>query len=277
MNKNDYIEMINTAANYIKDVIKDTPDIAVILGSGLGPLADEIENPIIMDYKDIPGFPLSTVKGHAGKLCYGTINGKKVIAMKGRFHYYEGNDMQLVTLPVRVFSKLGINNILITNAAGGIGDNLNPGSIMIIRDHISLFCPSPLRGENLDEFGPRFTDMSEIYTKSLRELIKESAKKLNIDIKEGVYSFFPGPRYETPADILALRTLGAGATGMSTVPEAIVARHCGMNICGLSLITNKAAGLGTGNLDHKEVVEVANKAEKELVSLVKEIIKDWKM
>ena len=229
---------------------------------------------MVIDYADIPYFPVSTVAGHAGKLVYGSISGKYVLAMKGRFHYYEGNDMSTVTLPVRVFKKMGIENIIITNAAGGLGDSLNPGDIMIIKDHISLFCPSPLRGENLDEFGPRFPDMTNVYSQNLSELAAECGKRLDIPLKSGVYSFFPGPRYESPADIRALKILGADATGMSTVPEAIVARHCGMNILGLSLITNKAAGLSGNALAHDEVVAIAKLAEKNMVSLVKDIVKD---
>lgn len=275
MTTTNYLDTINNAASYIESRISSIPFAAIILGSGLGPLANEIENPVIIDYSDIPGFPQSTVKGHEGKLVYGTINGKFVLAMKGRFHYYEGNDMRMVTLPVRVFAKLGIKNILVTNAAGGLNDTFNPGDIMLIRDHLSLFCPSVLRGENLDEFGPRFIDMTEIYSKSLGVIAKSAAERISLDLKEGVYSFFPGPRYESCADVLALKTLGCDATGMSTVPEAIVARHCGMNILGLSLITNKAAGLGNGLLAHSEVVEIANKSEKTMITLVKEIIKDW--
>lgn len=275
MNNAEYMNIITTATEYISTKIQTIPEIAIILGSGLGPLADEIENPTIIDYSQIPGFPVSTVKGHDGKLVFGTINGKYVIAMKGRFHYYEGNDMRLVTLPVRVFSKLGIKNILITNAAGGICETFNPGDIMIIRDHLSLLCPSVLRGGNLEEFGPRFIDMSEIYSKELISLAKEIAKEHSLDIKEGVYSFFPGPRYESPADVLGLMKLGSDATGMSTVPEAIVARHCGMTILGLSLITNKAAGLSKTNLSHAEVVETAKNSERKMVELVKDIIKKW--
>lgn len=274
MKNKDYINMIDSACDYIRSRTDKIPQAAIILGSGLGPLADEIENPVVIDYADIPYFPVSTVAGHAGKLVYGSISGKYVLAMKGRFHYYEGNDMSTVTLPVRVFKKMGIENIIITNAAGGLGDSLNPGDIMIIKDHISLFCPSPLRGENLDEFGPRFPDMTNVYSQKLSELAADCGKRLGIPLKSGVYSFFPGPRYESPADIRALKVLGADATGMSTVPEAIVARHCEMNILGLSLITNKAAGLSGNALAHDEVVAIAKLAEKNMVSLVKDIVKD---
>ena len=266
---------INEAYEYIHSRYDGKIDIAIILGSGLGPLADEIENPIIIDYQDIPHFPVSTIPGHEGKLYIGTIANKTVCAMKGRFHYYEGNDMDIVTLPIRVFKRLGIDNLILTNACGGIREDLNPGQIMLIKDHIGLFAPSPLRGPNLDEFGPRFKDMSEVYNRKLGKLAHQVADDNNISLKDGVYAFFKGPMYETPAEILAYRALGADAVGMSTVPEAIVARHCDMKTLGISLITNKAAGLSNQELNHQEVVEAANKAEKDLVTLVKGIIKNW--
>ena len=266
---------INEATNYIKTQYHGKIDLAIILGSCLGPLADEIENSIELDYRDIPHFPISNLIGHAGKLIIGTLENKTVIAMKGRFHYYEGNDMDIVTLPIRVFKRLGIDNLILTNACGGIREDLNPGQIMLIKDHIGLFAPSPLRGPNLDEFGPRFKDMSEVYNRKLGKLAHQVADDNNISLKDGVYAFFKGPMYETPAEILAYRALGADAVGMSTVPEAIVARHCDMKTLGISLITNKAAGLSNQELNHQEVVEAANKAEKDLVTLVKGIIKNW--
>lgn len=266
---------INEAARYIQSVFDKPIDVAIVLGSGLGPLADEIENPITIDYQDIPHYPVSTLAGHDGKLIIGTLEGKTVVAMKGRFHYYEGHDMDIVTLPIRVFKKLGIENLVLTNACGGIREDLNPGQIMVIKDHIGLFCPSPLRGPNLEEFGPRFKDMTEVYSKRLGSLAHEVATKNNISLKDGVYAFFKGPMYESPAEIMAYKALGADTVGMSTVPEAIVARHSGMTTLGISLITNKAAGLGASELNHQEVVEAANKAEKDLVTLVKGIIKNW--
>lgn len=266
---------INEAAAYIQSIYKDSIDIAIVLGSGLGPLANEIENPIVVDYQDIPHFPVSTLAGHDGKLIIGKIHEKTVVAMKGRFHYYEGHDMDIVTLPIRVFAKLGIQKLILTNACGGIRDDLNPGQIMVINDHIGLYAPSPLRGPNLDEFGPRFKDMTEVYSTHVGKIAHEIAEQNHISLKDGVYAFFKGPMYETPAEIRAYRTLGADAVGMSTVPEAIVARHSGMSTFGLSLITNKAAGLGNAELNHAEVVEAANKAEKDLVTLVKGVIKKW--
>lgn len=266
---------INEATNYIQTIFNKPIDIAIVLGSGLGPLANEIENPIIIDYQDIPHFPVSTLAGHDGQLIIGTLEGKTVIAMKGRFHYYEGHDMDIVTLPIRVFKKLGIENLILTNACGGIREDLNPGQIMIIKDHIGLFCPSPLRGPNLEEFGPRFKDMTEVYSKRLGSIAHDVASANAISLTDGVYAFFKGPMYESPAEILAYKALGADTVGMSTVPEAIVARHSGMTTLGISLITNKAAGLGASELNHQEVVEAANKAEKDLVTLVKGVINKW--
>lgn len=272
----EIINKINETTEYIRNITGGGHEIAVILGSGLGPLAAEVENPILMHYKDIPNFKVSTIAGHAGELISGTIKGRKVLVMNGRFHYYEGHDMDVVTFPIRVFAKLGITNLLVTNAAGGIKDDLTPGSIMLINDHLSIMCPSPLRGPNLDEFGPRFKDMTEVYTKELRKLAHQVADQHQIPLNEGVYCYFTGPQYETPAEIRAVRTLGADAAGMSTVPEAIIARHCGMRVLGLSLCTNKAAGLGNGELSHGEVTEIARKAESNMVTLVKNIIGDWK-
>lgn len=271
----NYMDIINESTVAIANFIGTTPDIAIILGSGLGPLANEIENPKEISYADIPNFPVATIPGHEGKLIVGTIEGKNVIAMKGRFHYYEGHEMDIVTLPIRVFSKLGIKNLIVTNAAGGIRDSFNPGTIMIINDQISLFCPSPLRGPNLDDFGPRFKDMTEVYSNKLIALANDSAKKVGIRVENGVYNYFRGPQFESPVEIRAIQTLGGDATGMSTVPEAIVARHCGMSTLGISLITNKAAGLGASQLNHNEVMETAANSEKNLTLLVKQIIKDW--
>lgn len=266
---------INEATSFIQSKFNKPIDIAIVLGSGLGPLADEIENPLVIDYKEIPHFPVSTLAGHDGKLIIGTIEGKTVVAMKGRFHYYEGHEMDIVTLPIRVFKKLGIENLILTNACGGIRDDLQPGQIMVIKDHIGLFCPSPLRGPNLDEFGPRFKDMTEVYSKQLGKLAHKIAEENNISLVDGVYGYFKGPMYETPAEIMAYKALGSDTVGMSTVPEATVARHSGMTTLGISLVTNRAAGLGASELNHQEVVEAAAKAEKNLVTLVKGIIKEW--
>lgn len=269
-----YIDDIKEAAAYIKTKYEGPIDVAVILGSGLGPLADAIEEPTIIDYHDIPHFPVSTVPGHAGQLVIGRVGNKVVCAMKGRFHYYEGYEMEQVTMPVRVFRLLGIEKLIVTNACGGIKEGLNPGTITLITDHLGFMCPSPLRGPNLDEFGPRFKDMTDVYSKDLRAIAMASAKKVNVEVKEGVYCFFRGPMFEAPAEIRAFKTLGADMVGMSTVPEAIVARHSGMSTLGISLVTNRAAGLGNSELDHKEVMEAANSAEDRLVRFVKQILQD---
>lgn len=271
----DQMSKINEAVAFLQSRLQTKPEIAIILGSGLGPLGDEVENPVVFDYGDIPHFPVSTIPGHAGKLIVGTLCGRQVLVMQGRFHYYEGHDMDVVTLPIRVFSKLGIHYLFVTNAAGGIKDSFNPGTIALITDHLSFMCPSPLRGPNLDEFGPRFKDMTEVYSQRLQAIAKNAAKKLNISLGEGVYAYFRGPQFETPAEIRAIRTLGADLAGMSTVPEAIVARHCGMETLGLSLVTNKAAGLSTSELNHQEVMETAQKATITLVTLAKEIIANF--
>lgn len=272
---NETMSRIREAASFIKSKISFQPEIAIILGSGLGPLAQEIEHPVSIDYKDIPHFPISTVPGHDGKLIAGTIQNKTVLVMKGRFHYYEGYEMDIVTFPIRVFAALGIHNLIVTNASGGIRDDLNPGSIMFINDHIGFLCPSPLRGPNLDEFGPRFQDMTEIYSNTLIHAAQKAAEKVEVPVSTGVYAYFKGPNYESPAEIRAIRTLGADAVGMSTVPETIVAKHCGMSILGISLITNKAAGLNRAQLNHAEVMETASNAEKNLVKLTKQILADW--
>lgn len=275
MPEQNIITMIDEAAGFIRNRIDFTPEIAVILGSGLGPLSKEIEAPTVIPYGKIPHFRVSTVAGHAGELIAGTISGRRVLVMNGRFHFYEGHTIETVTLPIRVFSKLGIKDLIVTNAAGGIKDSLKPGSLMLISDHLSFMCPSPLTGPNLDEFGPRFKDMTDVYTPKLRELAQKTAASLGIGLDEGVYCYFRGPQYETPAEIRAAKLLGADAAGMSTVPEAITARHCGMRILGISLITNKAAGLGGSQLSHEEVGEIARQSEQNFVRLVKNIINDW--
>ena len=265
-------ERIEKAAQFIAKKAPRLPDVAIILGSGLGGLASLAKEKIEVDYKDIPEFPQTTVVGHAGKLIFGYIGNKYVVMMQGRFHFYEGHEMSTCTLPVRIFARLGIKKIIVTNAAGGIGDHLNPGDIMLITDHISLFASSVLRGPNLDQFGPRFPDMTNVYSKGLIAKAKKLAEDKGYNIKEGVYNFFPGPRYETPADIRALRVLGADAVGMSTVPEAIVAKHSGMSVLGISLITNKAAGLGGSSLSHSEVLETVKFAGERICNYVEDLI-----
>lgn len=268
---------IKEAGEYIKKKIGNTPQIAIVLGSGLGPLVNEIKEPLEIDYNDIPRFPVTTVEGHEGKLVFGKIGDKYILAMKGRFHYYEGYDISKVVFAIRVFKTMGINNIIVTNAAGGINKDFNPGDLMIIKDHIGFFAPSALRGKNVDEFGVRFPDMSKAYNPELIELCKSAASKEGVKVKEGVYIFAKGPMYETPSEIKAMSILGADAVGMSTVPEVAVANHAGMNVLGISCITNMAAGILDEPLTHEGVMEIANIAEKNFVSLVKRVIIDWEV
>lgn len=272
----DMLKKIDETVSFLKSKIDDVPEIAIILGSGLGRLADLIENAVVIPYADIPNFPETTVVGHEGKLIYGLVKNRRIIAMKGRFHYYEGNEMDIVVYPIRVFKRLGIENIIVTNAAGGINTSFKPGDLMLITDHISLFCENPLRGENIDDLGPRFPDMTAAYDRNLRSLALESANRLGIDLKMGIYSYCKGPSYESPAEIKALRGMGADAVGMSTVPETIVARHMGMRVLGISCITNMAAGILDRPLDHAEVMETGKQAEKKFSELVTDIIENWR-
>lgn len=263
--------MFTEAIDYIKSKGITEPKVGLILGSGLGDLADEIEESIQLDYSDIPNFPVSTVEGHDGKLVYGTLAGKKVIALKGRFHYYEGYDLDKVTFPVRIFKELDVESVIITNAAGGVNESFNPGDLMIITDHLNFTGSNPLIGQNISEHGPRFVDMTETYSQRGQQLLKDIAKDNDFPIKEGVYTWFTGPTYETPAEIKATRVMGGDAVGMSTVPEAIVAKHCGLEVFGISCITNLAAGM-QAELNHEEVVEVSTKVKPRFKLLITELI-----
>lgn len=259
--------------DYIKSRIGDfKPEIAIVLGSGLGELADEYCE-IKLAYSEIPGFPVSTVKGHNGNLVFAKVNGKNVMMMQGRFHFYEGHSMQTVTYPIKIMKKLGVETILITNAAGGVNPYFKPSSLMIIKDHINFMGTNPLIGPNDDTLGERFPDMSEVYTLPLIELTKKTASKLGIDLQEGVYMAFTGPSYETPAEVKMARVLGADAVGMSTVPEAITARWAGMQVLGLSCICNSAAGVSTVALSHADVIHAAGVAKDRFKILIKEVIK----
>lgn len=266
-----YIESVEKAALYLKNKGLHSPQIGLILGSGLGGLADEATNTIEVPYEDIPGFPVSTVEGHAGKLVYGDLGGKKVLAMQGRFHYYEGYSLKEVTFPVRVMKALGVSSLVVTNAAGGVNERFTPGDLMIITDHINLTSDNPLLGPNSNELGPRFTDMSEAYDKGYQSLIEAAAKEQDLSVQKGVYLGLAGPTYETPAEVRMIRTLGGDAVGMSTVPEVIVARHAGLKVAGISCITNMAAGL-QDNLNHDEVVEVTTRVRESFKSLVKALV-----
>ena len=268
------IHEIKGAADYIQSQIEIKPEIALILGSGLGVLAEEVKESKVIKYEDIPDFPVSTVEGHAGQFVVGKLEGKKVMAMQGRFHYYEGYSMQQIALPIRVMYELGIENLIVTNAAGGINMNFDPGNFMIIQDHINLMGDNPLKGNNLEEYGPRFPDMSEIYNEELRELAEKVAIESKIQTVKGIYVGLGGPSYETPAEIRYLRGIGADAVGMSTVPETITANHMGMKILGISCITNMAAGVLPEPLDHKDVIEIAEKVKPKFSTLIKGILKE---
>ncbi|WP_442854508.1 purine-nucleoside phosphorylase [Bacillus sp. SJS] len=260
---------MSSAAEYIQKKIGQAPEIGLILGSGLGVLADEIEEPVKIPYGEIPGFPVSTVEGHAGQLVYGKLRGTTVIAMQGRFHFYEGYDMQKVVLPVRVMKQIGVKTLIVTNAAGGINEGFEPGDLMLISDHINNMGTNPLIGPNDKEFGVRFPDLSQAYSRDLRALAKETANELNIKVQEGVYVANTGPVYETPAEIKMLRVLGGDAVGMSTVPEVIAARHAGLDVLGISCISNMAAGILDQPLSHDEVIETTEKVKSSFLSLVK--------
>lgn len=249
-----------------------SPRVAVVLGSGLGGVADAVEDRIEIPYGEIPHFVRSTVEGHDGRLIVGSCGGVSVALMKGRFHFYEGYSMEEVTLPVRVFSLMGISSLILTNAAGGAAPHLEAGSLMAITDHINLMGENPLRGPNDERFGPRFPDMTAVYTPAYLETAHEVARGLGVVLLEGVYMALRGPSYETPAEIRMMRKLGADAVGMSTVPEATVARHCGMNVLAISCITNVAAGLTAAEIAHSEVMEVGARAGKQLAELIVRVI-----
>ncbi|WP_077621666.1 purine-nucleoside phosphorylase [Sediminibacillus massiliensis] len=268
------VKKIKESADYISGRVNNIePTIGLILGSGLGVLADEIENPIAISYKDIPHFPESTVAGHKGQLVAGELEGQTVVAMQGRFHYYEGYTLEQVTFPVRVMKQLGIEQLFVTNAAGGINESFEPGNLMLITDHINNLGDNPLIGPNDEELGPRFPDMSTAYDKTLIDHAKQSAERLNLDVKQGVYVANSGPVYETGAEVRMLRVLGGDAVGMSTVPEVIVARHMGIRVLGISCISNMAAGILDQPLSHDEVIETTEKVRGDFLSFVKEIIR----
>lgn len=263
---------IEEASNVIKEKITDSPQIGLILGSGLGVLAEEIKNPVVIPYERIPHFPKSTVSGHKGQLVIGQLEGKNVVAMQGRFHYYEGYTMQQVTFPVRVMKQLGIETLFVTNAAGGINKQFQSGDLMIITDHINNMGDNPLIGPNEESLGTRFPDLSASYDRELIKHADNCAKELNLPIQKGVYVANTGPTYETPAEINMLRMLGADAVGMSTVPEVITARHAKMRVLGISCISNMAAGVLDEPLSHKEVIETTERVKEDFMTFLKKII-----
>ena len=262
------LEKINKAAEFVKEKIDGTPEVGIILGSGLGNFGNRIENSVKIPYSDIPGFPVSTVEGHSGRLIFGDLGGKKVVAMQGRFHYYEGYEMNQVTLPVRVIKQLGAGTLFVSNAAGGLNPDFNAGDMMIIDDHINFFPQNALRGKNIDELGPRFPDMSEPYNQEMIKKAEIIANKEQIKLQKGVYVGSSGPTLETSAEYKMFKILGADATGMSTVPEVIVAVHMGMKVFGMSVITNvsEPADPEKGTT-HDEVQDVAGTVEPQMTKI----------
>lgn len=267
------LDRINKAYDYLSIHVKQRPEVCVVLGSGLGGYADTISGAEIIGYKDIPGFPVSTVEGHAGQLIFGQKYGVNIACMQGRFHCYEGYGADETVIPLRALIKLGVKKLLITNAAGGVNIDFTPGDVMIIEDHINLTFLNPLAGENLDGFGPRFPDMTYAYDKKLIAALKDAAKENGINVRTGVYAMMKGPSFETPAEIRAMRTLGADAVGMSSVPEVIAAAHAGVSSAALSCITNMAAGILDKPLGHQEVIETGKIAADNIKKLIDGFIK----
>ena len=267
-------EIIENSIGIIRGKTDFVPEIGLILGSGLGDYAEQIENPVVIPYGEIPDFPVSTVAGHAGQFVLGTCKGKNVIAMQGRVHYYEGYSQRMITLPVRIMKRLGVQYMVLTNAAGGVNRNFDPGTLMMIRDHINYSGGNPLMGANWEDDGQRFPDMTRVYAAELRTRLRSAAAKKGIKLEEGVYMMFSGPCYETPAEVRLAGILGADAVGMSTVPEAIVCAHCGIPVIGISCITNFGAGILEQPLNHKEVVETAARVKKTFVELLDTILEE---
>lgn len=270
------LEKIKETADFIKNIIQDIPDFAIVLGSGLGKLQDEVEPIHVLEYKDIPNFPQTTVVGHGGKLIYGTLQGKKVLMMSGRFHYYEGYSMETVVFPIRVFHLLGIKNLLLSNASGGVNPNYKVADIVILNDHINMMPEHPLRGKNIDEFGPRFVDMSEPYNKKMIAVAEKTASDNHIKIHQGIYVGLQGPTFETPAEYGMIKAIGGDMVGMSTVPEVIVARHMEMDVFCISVITDLGGPDVAFAVSHEEVLNAANKAMPHVITVVKGLVKNFK-
>ncbi|MDO4617304.1 MAG: purine-nucleoside phosphorylase [Lachnospiraceae bacterium] len=266
------MEKLKKCLESVRSKTDFVPEIGLILGSGLGDFADEIDIKASVNYNEIEGFPVSTVEGHKGRFVFGYVGSVPVVIMQGRVHYYEGYSMQDVVLPTRLMGLLGIKTLILTNASGGLNKSFSPGDLMILTDHITTAVPSPLIGRNLDELGPRFPDMSEVYSKRLRTIIRDTAETLAIPVQEGVYVQFTGPNYETPAEIRMAKSWGADAVGMSTACEAMAAKHMGLEICGISCVTNLAAGISETPLNHEEVQENAAKASANFKLLVEQVI-----
>ena len=259
----------------VREVTDFTPEIGIVLGSGLGDFARLVDRKAEVSYDSLPGFPVSTVAGHAGKLIFGYVRAVPVVVMQGRVHYYEGYSMEQVVAPIRLMGLLGAKKLLLTNAAGGVNTSFTPGDLMLITDHISAFVPSPLRGENPQELGPRFPDMSRVYDEEMGRAVLEAGEKLGQELRQGVYLQRQGPNYETPAEIRMFRTLGADAVGMSTVCEAIAARHMGLRVCAVSCITNMACGILPQPLSHEEVQQTADRVKDKFQALVLESLESF--
>ena len=274
MNNAQEQKIIQDAVQIIRDRVDFDAEVGMILGSGLGDYADRIENAVKIPYSAIPNFPVSTVDGHAGQFVLGSCKGKKVIAMQGRVHYYEGYTQKEITLPIRIMKRIGVGKVLLTNAAGGVNRSFAPGTLMMIRDHINFSGSNPLIGRNFEEDGPRFPDVSRVYQKELRQRLKVLAEQEGLHLEEGVYMMFSGPCYETPAEVRMAGIVGADAVGMSTVPEAIVCAHCGIPVLGISCITNYAAGILDQPLSHQEVVETAERVKSAFVKVVDLVLSD---
>jgi purine-nucleoside phosphorylase len=272
MAKSDLYSRAEHAARTIRALTSEEPRLAIVLGSGLGGFADEFENAVSIPYQQIPGFVTSTAQGHAGSLVIGKVEGVPVLAMQGRVHYYEGYSLEEVTFPIRTFKLLGIETLVLTNAAGGVDVQLSQGALMVISDHLNFMGVNPLRGANDERFGPRFPDMSEVYTRELQEQVVEIAHDMSVIVRRGVYAALAGPSYETPAEIHMLRSFGADAVGMSTVPEAIVASHMGMKVLGISCITNMAAGISENPINHEEVMETGERVRATFTELLRRFI-----
>ena len=269
---NQMMEKLNRCVEVIREMTSFQPEAALVLGSGLGGFGEMVEDALRIPYASIPGFPVSTVPGHAGQFILGYVRGVPVIVMQGRVHYYEGYPMEDVVMPIRIMGMLGAKKLILTNAAGGVNTAFTPGDLMLLEDHISAFVPNPLRGENLDALGTRFPDMSCVYDRHLRQAAEQAAESRGIALQKGVYLQWPGPNYESPAEIRMFRTLGADAVGMSTVCEAIAARHMGLRVCAVSCITNMACGILPQPLSHEEVQETANRVREKFESLILEMI-----
>jgi len=265
-------ERAEHAARVIRARTKLEPRIALVLGSGLGGFADDFEDAVGIPYEEIPGFMRSTAEGHAGRLVIGKVDSIPVVAMQGRVHYYEGYSLEEVTFPIRTFKLLGVKTLILTNASGGINVQLNQGALMVISDHLNLMGDNPLRGRNDERFGPRFPDMTAVYSRDLQELVIEEANAIGVEVRRGIYGALSGPSYETPAEIHLLRNLGADAVGMSTVPEAIVARHMGVEVLGISCITNMAAGISDEPINHEEVIATGDRVRDTFAQLLRGVV-----